>query len=434
VNYLWSDGTPTALVVATQGTYAVTVTDVNNCSATASETITAVGPSVTITSTDPSCGISNGQATANAAGSTSYTYSWSNSGNIATISNLAAGSYAVTVTDNQSCTATASVTLSSSGSPTLNFTSSDPSCNQSADGTITLIASGGSGGYTYTWSPGVSNNAFANGLTAGTYDVTVYDINNCSGTNSITLNEPAAINAIASSTDANCGVADGSVSVAASGGTGSLSYLWSTGDNATVVNNLADGFYSVTITDASLCSVVRNATIGIVLSSPVYGFKMPDTLLCEGASFTLSAQQPNAVSYQWSTGETTAQITVNKAGSYNVLVSGACNSVTETAVIRYESCDCDVAAPSAFTPNGDGNNDEFGAIFNCYEIGSFELRVFNRWGEKVFETKDKNGMWDGKYRGEPQPLQTYVYYLSAESIENGKSRMISKVGSVTLIR
>ena len=433
-DYLWSNGAITDTTTLSQGNYDVTVTDANACSISASATVTEVGPSVTINSTDPSCGLSNGQATANATGSSSYTYAWSSSSNLATISSLAPGSYTVTVTDNQSCTASASVTLASSGNPTLNFTSNDPNCNQSADGSITLTASGGAGGYSYTWSPSVSTASIASGLTAGTYNVTVSDANNCSGTNTITLSDPSAIVANTSSTSADCGQANGSVFVAASGGTGSLSYSWSTGNNTADVINVVEGFYTVTVSDAAFCSVVRTANVGVNLSTPVYGFKMTDTLLCFGTPYTLSAAQPNAVSYLWSTGATTPEITVTTAGNYSVEVRGACNSVIESVEIEYQSCECDVAVPSAFTPNGDGNNDEFGAINNCVEIQSFELRVFNRWGEKVFETKDKNGVWDGKYKGEPQPLQTYIYYLSAESIENGKSHMINKVGSVTLIR
>jgi gliding motility-associated-like protein len=90
--------------------------------------------------------------------------------------------------------------------------------------------------------------------------------------------------------------------------------------------------------------------------------------------------------------------------------------------------------PTAFSPNGDGVNDKFGAVYNCAEIKSVALRVFNRWGEKVFETSDQNEKWDGYYKGLSQPLETYVYYLNVEAVENSKPKTFSLMGNVTLIR
>jgi gliding motility-associated-like protein len=568
-------------------TYTLQVTDANSCTGTATVTITAANPPTASIAppTNPTCGATNGSATASATGGTSpYSYLWSNGGNTATISNLAAGSYTVTVTDNQSCTATASVTLTAAGGPTLSSSPTNPSCSSGSNGSITITATGGAGILTYTWLPNVSSTSSASGLSAGTYNVTVVDRNGCSSNTTATLTDPAAIVANTSSTDANCGVADGSVSLTASGGTGTLTYLWSTNDNTATVNNLTAGNYSVTVrdansctvvrtasisnigapqgsysstdvscnggndgsisftinggvppyqydwnpavssnasanglsagtynvtitddascallfsvditeplpitisiqptdascgasngsavatasggtgtlnfvwsnqqiganasglsagsytvtvTDASSCSSVQSAVVGTTASNPVFEFELTDTLLCLGSSIILNAQQPNAQSYLWSTGATSAAITVSTAGSYSVVVSGACNSATDTAYITFESCGCDVAVPTAFSPNGDGVNDKFGAVYNCAEIKSVALRVFNRWGEKVFETSDQNEKWDGYYKGLSQPLETYVYYLNVEAVENSKPKTFSLMGNVTLIR
>jgi gliding motility-associated-like protein len=350
------------------------------------------------------------------------------------VNNLTAGNYSVTVRDANSCTVVRTASISNIGAPQGSYSSTDVSCNGGNDGSISFTINGGVPPYQYDWNPAVSSNASANGLSAGTYNVTITDDASCALLFSVDITEPLPITISIQPTDASCGASNGSAVATASGGTGTLNFVWSNQQIGANASGLSAGSYTVTVTDASSCSSVQSAVVGTTASNPVFEFELTDTLLCLGSSIILNAQQPNAQSYLWSTGATSAAITVSTAGSYSVVVSGACNSATDTAYITFESCGCDVAVPTAFSPNGDGVNDKFGAVYNCAEIKSVALRVFNRWGEKVFETSDQNEKWDGYYKGLSQPLETYVYYLNVEAVENSKPKTFSLMGNVTLIR
>jgi gliding motility-associated-like protein len=418
------------------GTYNVTVADGNGCTGSTSVTLTDPAAIVANTSsTDANCGVADGSVSVTANGGTgSLSYTWSTGDNTASVNNLFAGNYTVTVRDGNSCTVVRTASVSNIGAPTGSYTSTDVSCNGGNDGSITFIINGGVAPYLYNWNPGVSSGATASALIAGTYDVTITDDANCALLFSVNITEPLPITISIQPTDASCGASNGSAVASASGGSGTYSYLWSSQQAGANATGLSAGSYSVTVTDASSCSSVQSTTVGTIASNPVFQFELTDTLLCLGSSITLNAQQPNAQSYLWSTGATSPQITVNSAGNYSVVVSGACNSETDTAFVTFQSCGCDVAVPTAFSPNGDGVNDKFGAVYNCAEIKSVALRVFNRWGEKVFETKDMNEKWDGFYKGLPQPLETYVYYLNVEAVENSKPKAFNLMGNVTIIR
>lgn len=199
------------------GTYNVTVTDSRGCTATASATITAPASAVAVAltgTTNVSCnGGTNGAINITASGGTpGYTYSWNNGSTLEDRSGLSAGTYSVTVTDANGCTATLSATITQPAALTLSNTSTNPTCPPSAsppvnsDGTINLTVSGGTGPFTYAWTTvgGAGLNPTAEdqtGLTAGTYSVTVTDANGCTATRTVILTntnnspvQPGAIN------------------------------------------------------------------------------------------------------------------------------------------------------------------------------------------------------------------------------------------------
>ena len=154
--YLWNNGATTATISdLAPGSYSVEVTDSNGCSTECSVTIhPSSSPSCTISSTDTSCGESNGTATGTASGGTApYTYAWSNGGNTPTITNLTPGTYTLVVTDAAGCTSSCYVTIGDSDSPTCHINGTDTSCGEN-NGSASVVASGGSGGYTYLWSNG----------------------------------------------------------------------------------------------------------------------------------------------------------------------------------------------------------------------------------------------------------------------------------------
>jgi gliding motility-associated-like protein len=173
----------------------------------------------------------------------------------------------------------------------------------------------------------------------------------------------------------------------------------------------------------------------------------PDTTICAGKTVTLTAFYPGASSYLWNTGATTSSINVSSAGNYSVQISipGGCD-VSASVIVTVRNCeivDPPLPNPSpipvcpplmladAFTPNGDGRNDQF-RIINRESIQLVELSIYNRWGEKVFSTSNINTGWDGTYKGEPGEIGTYGYQLWYRDCHNGS--VLYKKGDVTLIR
>ena len=182
------------------GTYSVIITDVNGCTGTVSG-ITLTAPTAISTATGSHTNVAcNGGTTGSASvspsgGTPGYTYSWSPSGGTAaTATGLAAGSYTVTVTDANGCTATRNYTITQpTAISTATGSQTNVSCNGGSNGTASVSPSGGTPGYTYSWSPSGGTAATATGLAAGNYTVTVTDANGCTATRNYTITEPTAI-------------------------------------------------------------------------------------------------------------------------------------------------------------------------------------------------------------------------------------------------
>jgi len=156
-----------------------------------------------------------------------------------------------------------------------------------------------------------------------------------------------------------------------------------------------------------------------------------DSFICTGDSVILDAGNPGA-SYQWSTGETTQTITIDTAGTYWVEVDDSICVGNDTIVIAE---DCDTTEPpifflpNSFSPNGDNNNDVL--LVRGSGIKSIKLFIYNRWGEKVFETYDIKKDWDGTYRGKSLNPTVFAWYAEVEFINN---ELIYRKGNVTLIK
>ncbi len=283
--YQWNDPmsqTSATAVSLTSGGYVVTVTDANNCFSTLSFTLTnPTGLSVVEESvTAPNCG---GEASGSASvavsnGTAPYTYLWDDAAfqMNSTAVNLVAGDYNVTVTDNNGCVETLMVTVpSTTVLSSTTVTSTDPLCNGGADGTLEVLPSGGTGGYSYTWSHDATlNTPLVNNLTAGSYEVTITDGNGCFIVNNMILNNPSAINIDnVNITPETCGDSNGSAIATVSGGTAPYTYEWATLNLGIIVsttqsatgleggNSAGAGFYVLTITDANNCEIVQNVFV-----------------------------------------------------------------------------------------------------------------------------------------------------------------------------
>ncbi|MFI5148449.1 MAG: gliding motility-associated C-terminal domain-containing protein [Bacteroidia bacterium] len=272
LTYSWSPSggnaatTPASLCA---GSYTCTVKDSNGCVTTKIVTLTDPPAIVVSTaSTRPAtCNISNGAAIVSVTGGTgAYTYSWAGGGGSTdSISAVAAGSYSVTVTDANNCPQTYTVSINNSGGPSATLSASgNVNCNGACNGTATVTASGGTGAYTYAWSPSGGTSATASSLCAGSYTCSIRDANNCLITQAVTITQPAALSApLPAVTNIVCnGGNNGSATVTPGGGTSPYTFSWSpvTGNTATVTN-LGPGIVYCLVTDANGCSVKDSATI-----------------------------------------------------------------------------------------------------------------------------------------------------------------------------
>ena len=351
-SYSWNTTPVQTGVTATglaAGSYTVTVTDANGCTETASVTITQpTDLTATITDqTNVSCnGLADGTATVEAGGGTpDYSYSWNTTPvqTGVTATGLAAGSYTVTVTDANGCTETASVTITQPTDLTATITDqTNVSCNGLADGTATVEAGGGTPDYSYSWNTTpVQTGVTATGLAAGSYTVTVTDANGCTETASVTITQPTDLTAtITDQTNVSCnGLADGTATVEAGGGTPDYSYSWNTTPVQTGVTatGLAAGSYTVTVTDANGCT--ETASVTITQPTDLTATITDQTnVSCNGlADGTATVEAGGGTpdySYSWNTTPVQTGVTATglAAGSYTVTVTDA-NGCTETASV-----------------------------------------------------------------------------------------------------
>jgi hypothetical protein len=300
-------------------------------------------------STDANCGASDGTATASVSGGTSgYTYAWAPSGGTAsTANNLAAGSYTVTVTDANGCTAQSVVAVSNSGNLSVTTTQTDENCG-AADGTATATASGGSGSYSYAWTSG-GTNAVETGLTAGTYSVTVTDLGTgCVTVENVTITNVGAVTAVVSADLTIC--AGSQLTLTASGGT---AYSWDDGSGVISTSSSFTVFptvtttYTVTVSDGNCTDVASVViTVNSVPSTTISG----NTALCAGETTTLTAT--GGSTFLWGGGETTASITVTPGTNTTYSVVGSdngCSSPAANAVVTVDDMPIAVAGSNVTT-------------------------------------------------------------------------------------
>ncbi len=262
--------------------------------------VTIASPIVLITSsTGVKCsGGSTGAAGVTASGGTPpYTYSWAPAGGTnAMATGLSAGNYTVTVKDTNGFIATAAVAVTQP--PILTVTaSSTPSSCAGNTGTASASAVGGTGAFTYNWSPGGQNNANITGLSIGTYTVTVTDANGCTATATTTVNGDGLTVTIIGIVNVTCnGGNNGSATASATGGSLPYTYNWApAGGTSAIANGLTAASYTLTVRDANGCSATASATL---TQPPPLSVSPPFPGVCPGDTVVLTAS--GAASYSWS--------------------------------------------------------------------------------------------------------------------------------------
>jgi len=217
---------------------------------------------------------------------------------------------------------------------------------------------------------------------------------------------------------------DGAVKMLQANNSGA-SYTWQDGSSNPVFQVDQPGIYSVAI-DLNGCRA--SDTISIQYQHlPVVSMDK-ETNLCKGQQLVLSPTINNASDYEWQDGTTTLTYMVKDTGLYTISAENICGVMKESILVHGGVCD--IFMPSAFSPNRDGVNDIFRVPYP-FPVSSFNLDVFNRWGQKVFETRDISKGWDGTFNGQDVTAAGYVWFINVK-YEDGRNENLK--GTVILIR
>lgn len=440
-------GTGSSIQVNPTTTTTYYVNAVGSCGTTPCVSVTInVGsiPQVNTSSNSPLCA---GQ-TLNLSASGGNNYQWSgpnnftsNSSNpiINNVNTNQAGTYYVTVTNTDGCTNTGQVNVMVNALPQGTISSTQTICEGQ---TINIQASGGT---SYLWSgPNNFNNNTpnvsipnANQNNAGTYYVTITNAENCSVVLNTTVNIQLLPQVTASYSGATCEGNNITLQVSPSG---MQSYQWSGPNNFTSnqqnpsINNVTfsqSGIYTVTVTHS--CGSTTTS-VNVVVN------ERPDVLNMNAQNESCKDMKDGQIvpnvsgglqpySYLWSNGSTQNQINQLSEGSYSVTINDANGcSTTALAVIQRGEHDC-FFIPTVFSPNGDGANDVL--YVRGHGIKEMLFRIYDRWGNMIFESVSPQNGWDGTYKGKPMNGGAYAYYAKIV-FANGTEKEIRS--NITLIR
>lgn len=461
LTYTWQPGNLTGALQTglVSGDYTLTVSDALGCSATQQVTIQAGdGPQLAISNiVNPTCAGNDGSFTLSLNGGTApYTVTANAGGNVQTITvpfegnapfnNLPSGTVSVEIEDANGCTASQTITLSAPANccdlTLVSISGIDETCGD-ANGSLEVVVSPVSAGLIYSWSNGANTATVAN-VSAGTYNVTVTDPSqsNCSVNASVTINntEGPQLTDILTNGETCLGDADGTAVAVVTGGTPPYSFNW----NGVVTTeelqgNLAAGTYTLTVSDQN-CSVTETFEIAPGIQPGVFAGN--DTSIRSGETITLNAEVNNATTgtFVWapSLGLSCADCQSPVATPLSDIVYTVTFTDEETGCSASDNISISIIPdnpfclfPDAFSPNNDNINDVFREI--CEGITFIELKVYNRWGELVYQESGTNQLrgWDGIYKNRKAPLDVYVFHAYIE-YNNGTNESV--MGNVSLIR
>ncbi len=455
LTYSWDNGITqnvSKLTNLTAGPYNVTVTD-GKCPASVTITIPPIaGPTAQTTSSPARCELNNGGATVNPiSGTPPYSYNWNSTPPQSTpnLVNVVAKTYIVTVTDSKGCTTTASVSISGSPAPVSAITNQVPANCGYSNGALSVNASSGALPYTYSWNTNPPQyDTTAQGIPNGTYIVTVTDNNGCTTTALGVVPMLPGPTAIVTVTPELCLQSNGSATVSVSGGIGiPYTYMWSNGQTTATASGLSSnpGMYTVVVSDGG-CSATNTVTIGNI-PGPHAEFIANPTLLTinDGPVFFKDESTGNDIqTWYWTLGDGgTSSVTEFShlyplVGVYPVVLTITdINGCKDTAVDTIRVKDIfTIYIPNCFTPTEDNINDWFFPAGINWDPDYFEMYIFDRWGNIMYEAFDqKNKYWNGTLNNEgtqdDQFIDVYVYLIRVKEIDGPKHQFI---GRVTLLK
>jgi gliding motility-associated-like protein len=313
-------------------------------------------------------------------------------------------------------------------------------CSYLTNGSISVTASGGIGGYNYRWTPSNNNLASISSLSAGTYSLTISDRNGCSVSSNFTITTPSPLSLTTTITDLKCfGDESGQIKITQTNG-GTPPYRYSLdgtlfSPTGLLYTNLNAGTYNLYMTDANACSftspnlvVDQPPAIIVTLSTSKDTIELGDSL----AIRVQILNKPSNSTAVWSPTETLNCTSCTRnvyakpqnTTTYTLRITDTdkgCNATD--AVTIYVDKTRNLYIPNAFTPNADGVNDVF-MVYAAKGIKTIKtFRIFDRWGERLYDAynlqpNDELAGWNGIFKGKPMPPDVYVYYIEVEYLDN----------------
>ena len=449
ISYYWSHGILGNFSgQIPSGSYVVMATDSNGCNAVDTITMnqpTALAASSSVISNFNGYSIScNGASDASLVvlangGVGNYTYLWNQGGANDTLQGVPAGTYSVTVTDGNGCTKAVSKTvvepmaLNALASPYTNFNFYNVSCSGASDGKARVVANGGVGMKTYSWSTNPAQNTqIASNLTEGSYFVQVTDANGCQVLDTVTLIEPDPLAFTSSVEEANCyDESNGAISVSVTGGI-SNTYLinWGNGIYNPQIAGLHSGWHPFILLDANGCGFTDSVFVGQPNPLEILIDTIPPTCLSSYNGEVYIMAQGGSPGYYYYLDGAQNNGHVAGLGTEGIYLKVMDDHGCDTTVYYempplYEPC---LFIPNVFTPNNNGENDTWKIRGFAWQTG-FTLRVLNSQGAQVYYAESGTDVeWDGTYRGIPAPMGDYYYIL--ESVSSNETYY----GTVTILR
>ena len=453
VTYSWtgtgiqSGGNTATVIVNSPGTYTVIGTGANGCTTAATSTIfpDIYAPTVILSSSSETitCYNPNPSISASTGTMTNVSFSWSPSTGISSGSNsssatfTAGGNYTLVVTNlDNGCTTSTFVTIyTNTNSPNVSTSISNSiTCSNS---NATVVAYSMDSNLDYLW----NGNGIVSGLGTGTIVVNQGGTFTVNVTNTVTgcsfstiVDVPVNMN-LSMSINGLTSICSGeSTTLTVSGAN---SYTWSTGDNniSIVISPTTTNTYSV-IGTLGACTGTAQITVNVSTTPTVTVTPTSSTILISG-NVSLSASGANTYSWEPTDGLNNPNIPNPIANpvittTYCVwgYTSSGCRDSACVTIFVDSRCG-ELFVPNIFSPNDDNVNDEL-CVYGTHCIEKDYLFViYDRWGEKVFETNDKNKCWDGKYNGKLMNNATFVYYLKGIKYDGSG---IEKRGNINLIK
>lgn len=212
---------------------------------------------------------------------------------------------------------------------------------------------------------------------------------------------------------------------------GDATVLWSTGSDTASITVTTSGTYAVTLSQDG-CSV--DDVVTITVRERITQLDLPEMLsICPGRTLLLDAGSLPDTEYLWSTGDIEPRLLVREPGTYTLVATGICVDASATVTVVPGDCEAVIFVPNAFTPNADGFNDVFLPSVQG-PADNYRLEIFNRWGEVLFSTNDREQGWDGGYGGSGSQDGVYIWAITyTEFTELGRTGR-RLVGHVTLLR